>query len=284
MSNHATNNSIEKSLDLTNPVNFVHQGTGQPVVLIHGLAASLLDWNDLIPCLVGSGFSTYALDLLGHGESIKPEHLRDFNINNVFEHFSDWLESLQIKEPLTLVGHSLGAYLAIQYAFRYPDRVRALVLVDPFISLNQLPFLLRINYRSPIISSTMIEHTPEWLFRKLIDLTSLSIRNGFVLSEEVRVQTAADYKRAHPGIFNIIHTIQDPSPQLSAISQPTLVIWGSRDQTLAPTSFTNLIKKVPHARGIPIVGAGHVPHQSHPAQFNQLVIEFLSSLSLNSLP
>jgi len=279
MNNHTTIESDQKINTLKSPVNFTQQGTGLPVILIHGLAASLHDWNDLIPVLVEASYSTYALDLLGHGKSGKPGHLDDFNAETVFEHFSDWIDELQLTCPLTLVGHSLGGYLALQYAFRHPERVRALVLSDPVYSLSQLPFLLRINYRRPIFSATMIEHTPEWLFRCIIDLTSLSIRNGYALSAEVRSQTAADYKRAHPGIFNIIPTIKELSSCLPAIAVPTLVLWGERDQTLAPASFPRLISQMPNASGGPIFGAGHVPHQSHPLEFNRKVMEFLSSLA-----
>jgi pimeloyl-ACP methyl ester carboxylesterase len=246
--------------------------------LIHGLAASLFDWGDLIPKLVERGYSANALDLLGHGNSFKPAHLDEYNITNVYAHFNEWIESLHFDEPLILIGHSLGGYLAIRYALIHADRVRGLVLADPFFSLEQLPFFLRINYHRPFLSSSMIERTPEWIFRKMIDLTSLSIRNGYVLPESVRIQTAADYKRAHPGIFNIVHSIQDPSPQLSSLTQPTFVVWGARDLTLAPSSFLNLLKEIPNSKGTAIAGAGHVPHQSNPAEFNQLVMDFLRTL------
>jgi len=275
MSNITTNRSGEESPGSITSVNFKKQGTGAPIILIHGLAASLFDWNDLIPALANSGYCAYALDLLGHGKSLKPDRLKDYNIENVYAHYSNWIDSLDICEPMILVGHSLGGYLAMKYALTKPDRVRALILADPFFSLNQLPFLLRINYRGPVISATLIKRTPEWLFRRVIDFTSLSIRNGFNLPEAVRIQTAADYKRAHPGIFNIAHTIEDPIPNISSISQPALVIWGDRDQTLAPSSFSTLLKTIPNSRGIAIPGAGHVPHQSHPAEFNKHVIDFL---------
>ena len=257
------------------PVNYVQQGTGAPVILIHGLAASLFDWSELIPELAGTGYAAYALDLLGHGKSCKPDKLDDYTVENVFTHFSSWIDSLRLDEPLILVGHSLGGYLAIQYALRRPKRVRALVLADPFYSLNQLPFFLRLYYIRPLVSAMMFQRTPEWLIRGVVDLTSLSIRNGYALPKDVRTQTAADYKRAHPGIFNILHSIQDLTPCLHTVSQPTLVLWGEHDQTLAPALFTKILKEIPISRGFPIHGAGHVPHQSHSADFNRRVLEFL---------
>lgn len=258
-------------------VNFVAQGQGAPVILIHGLAASLLDWTELLPALQSAGYCGYALDLLGHGESYKPAELSDYQMDIVFEHFSAWLEMLARPEPLILVGHSLGAALALEYALRRPERVRALVLGNPFYSLEQLPPLLRYSNRSPLISARMVDRTPQWVFRLVIDLTSLSIRNGFQLPEKVRGQTALDYKRAHPGIFNLLASMRDLTSDLARLQVPCLVIAGSHDQTLAPASFTRLARILPDARLVALP-AGHVPHQSHPQEFNRQVLEFLKTL------
>lgn len=258
--------------------NFIQKGSGAPVILIHGLAASLFDWSDLIPELANAGYAAYALDLLGHGESKKPASLDEYTIDNVFMHFCDWIESLKLDSPPVLIGHSLGGYLAIRFALNNPCQVRALILADPFYSIDQLPFLLRIHYKRPLINTALIEHTPQWLFRSIIDLTSLSIRNGHTLSSIVRTQTAADYKRAHPGIFNIIPSIVDISAQVGQLLQPTLILWGANDQTLTPNSFHLILNKFQQASGAAIAGAGHVPHQSHPLEFNQRVLKFLASL------
>ena len=55
-----------------------------------------------------SGYAGYALDLLGHGESYKPADYSEYTFDAVFDHFSAWIDSLQITEPMILVGHSLG--------------------------------------------------------------------------------------------------------------------------------------------------------------------------------
>lgn len=261
-----------------NYAHFVQQGEGAPVLLIHGLAASLFDWTELLPALSLAGYAGYALDLLGHGESYKPTRLEEYHIENVFNHFCAWVEGLALASPLILVGHSLGGYLAMAYTLRWPERVRALVLVNPFYRVEQLPPLLRVRYKGPLINTTLIQRTPEWLVRMVIDLTSLSIRNGYILPPSVRRQTALDYKRAHPGIFNIPSTIRDLMPLVHHITAPTLVIWGRRDLTLAPASFTQLALTLPQAQTATLE-AGHVPHQSHAAEFNQHVLRFLRSLT-----
>ena len=263
--------------EIKSSLNFIQSGNGDPILLIHGIAASLHDWNDLLPELNDAGYGSYALDLPGHGKSGGPDD-RIYNIANVVEPFNNWIESLPLDKPLILVGHSLGAYFALQYTLCHPERVRALVLCDPLYNLDQLPFLLRLNYRHALIDTSLIDRLPEWIIQRAVDLTSLSIRNGYELSAQVRKQTAADYKRAQPGIFNIFNSLPDLTTQLHLISQPALVVWGARDHTLATASFSKILQLLPNARGSAIQGAGHVPHQSHPAEFNRRVLKFLSSL------
>lgn len=264
-------------------VNYVQQGMGTPVILTHGLAASLHDWDDLLPELANAGYAGYALDLFGHGESHKPDDHSHYTFNTLFDHYSAWIDSLKQTEPMILIGHSLGGGLSLQYAFRYPERVRALVLVNPFYDVHQLPTLLRVAFRRKLINTNLIQRAPYRLFRFMVDITSFNYyighRESHVLPEHIRYQTALDYTRASSGIYNIPHTLPDSTVDLSQIQQPTLLIWGNRDQTLSPQSFPRLLKLMPnivHSHIMPI--CGHVPHQCHPEKFNPHVMKFLSQL------
>lgn len=263
-------------------VNSVQAGEGAPVVMLHGLAASLHDWDALLPELAGEGYAGYALDLLGHGESWKPQQLECYTSNTVFEHMQSWIDSLELTERAVLIGHSLGGYLALQFTLKRPERVRALVLANPFYTQKQLPPVLRFFLRRPLLNTTLIERTPYWLFRLLIDMTSLQFGNSnekfHTLPESVRIQTALDYKRAAPGIYNIPRTLRDLIPSLTRIEQPALVIWGARDQTINPKTFSVLVEKLPNAHGEVMPVCGHVPHQCHAHNFNDKIFNFIKSL------
>lgn len=264
-------------------VNYVRHGDGEPVVLVHGLAASLHDWDDLLPELSASGYASYALDLLGHGESAKPANIHDYTVESAFSHFSDWIDSLHIHQPMTLIGHSLGGGMSLLYTLRYPERVKALVLINPFYDLTQLPPILQKVFHHQLLNTNLIDRTPYRIFRFIVDMTSFSTyvgqREAHSLPEHIRYQTALDYKRAASGIYNIPRTLPTLNFDLSRITQPTLLLWGGRDQTLSPNSFPQLAKMLPNLKGthtFPV--CGHVPHQCHPGDFNPHVMKFLQSL------
>ncbi len=268
---------LEHNSILPTTANYVHQGEGPPVIMIHGVAASLHDWDDLLPELAKDGYASYALDLLGHGDSPKLDS-RAYQMDWLFEHFSSWMKSLHLTQPAILIGHSLGGYIAMEYARRVSAWTRGLVLVNPLYSLRQLPSLLRRTYRRPHLSGFIVERTPRWLFRMIVDVTSMAMgrRTGVLhsLPERIRAQAALDYARTAPGVYNVPNTGEDLTPHLPSISFPTLVVWGDRDQTLSPASFPRLVDAMPRAVG-KRVRAGHMPHQSNPEEFHQLVKEFL---------
>jgi pimeloyl-ACP methyl ester carboxylesterase len=273
------NNKSERNF-IPTTANYVQQGTGTPVILIHGLAASLHDWDNLIPELTQLGYASYAPDLLGHGDSPRLD-LSAYQMDHVFEHFVQWMKSLRLTEPAILVGHSLGGYVALQYARRVSAWTRGLVLVNPFYSSQQLPYLVRKTYSRPRFSELLLGKVPEKWFRFLVDLSSAAVGHSAGalrgLPERIREQTLLDYRRTAPGVYHLPGVIADLTDSLREIHTPALVVWGDRDKTLSPSSFPRLVQSLPKARG-EVLPAGHVPHQSHAEMFNQVVLKFLKEL------
>ncbi len=257
---------------LDNKVNYISQGEGSPVILVHGVAASLYDWVKLSPELVSNGFHTFALDLLGHGGSAKPEDHSLYNIDAVFSHFTNWVNSLRLKQPLYLVGHSLGGYLCLLYSLRYPYQVKRLVLIDPFFKPQQLNIILhRVLYR-PEISARVIRFIPEWFINLLLGWDPIDAAN---FSSEDRLQIANDYKRASPLFVYITQNVPDLMGHIPNITVPSLVIWGEKDRTLDPTSFPQLIQALPNACGFLVRRSGHQPHIGQPELVNAQILTFL---------
>ena len=171
-------NNQEKISKPSNPVgsevNSVSQGKGAPVIMVHGLAASLHDWDTLLPELAAAGFCWPRTRFARSRRELQTTKSRSITpaTRSLHTCLAGLIRSTLMSLP-SLIGHSLGGYLSLQYTLQYPERVRALVLVNPFYTQSQLPPMLRFFLRRPLLNNTIIEHTPYWLFRLMIDVTSL---------------------------------------------------------------------------------------------------------------
>ncbi len=254
-------------------LNFISCGEGKPVILVHGISASLHGWEALMPNLGSAGYHAIAVDLLGHGGSDKPDDLDTYTSEDVYVVFEEWVERLNDCPPYILVGHSFGGYLGMMYAMRRPEKVQSMVLIDPFYSQAQLsPWLQWLNRR------------PSWGI-KALQFVPLSLID-FVLgwdpadaahfTHQARWQIAVDLKTASPNVLNIPGSVNDLTPRLHQVNVPSLVIWGEHDLTLDPRSFPRLVSVLPRAIGQSIPDSGHQPHIGNPELVNRLVLEFIT--------
>ncbi len=244
---------------------------GLPVILIHGLGSSLRTWDFLIPALVREGCTVHALDLLGHGDSAKPPANGSYPIEAIYAHFFNWANRLGLTRPPVIVGHSMGGYLALNYALRAQKSPRSLFLLNPYYCNAQLSTAIRFSLRSPRLSQATLKIAPAWTIRKALRLLQ---RRGEKLPRPVRQQIADDFKRMDPHLLHTPHTIQDLTPQLCRLKLPIHIAWGGQDMTLAPDTFPTLCSAIPHS-GHEILPGGHVPHLSHPDEINAAIIRFL---------
>jgi pimeloyl-ACP methyl ester carboxylesterase len=246
-----------------------------PILLIHGLAASRHDWSYLDPALTAAGYPTYSLDLLGHGDGYRPKNVDNYHFECLQQDFIAWVDSLNLESPPVLVGHSLGGYLALDYALHAGRPISGLLLIAPFYSRRQLPLLMRLFYRLPIFGALGMRLAPQWLIQFGIDMDPI---DGQFLSSRTRRQMAVDTKRASPQIYYLPRSFPDLTPELSKINASSLVIWGENDHTLNPDSFPVLVDAIPKARGYPVPIIGHQPHLGKSEIVNMLALEFLNNI------
>jgi pimeloyl-ACP methyl ester carboxylesterase len=250
----------------------IELGSGPVVILLHGMAASSYDWAALMPALASLGYRALAVDLLGHGDSPKPDDPRAYTLENCYQSLETWISDLALQPPLILIGHSLGGYLCLEFALRHAQQVAALALVDPLYKLGQISPLLRLFRGRADLGAKAMEAVPLELIDRLLAWDSTNLA-GF--SPQARRQIALDYKRASPNILLFSQHIQDLTPRLGQIHCPTLVLWGERDLTLRPASFPALVARLPNATGHSLPRSGHQPHIGQPIRVNRLILDFL---------
>lgn len=253
-------------------LHYTIQGNGEPAILIHGFAASNNDWIYITPELINSGYQVIAPDLVGHGNSSKPIDPECYSFRSLYQYFIDWIRDFGEDRKLTLIGHSLGGSIALNYAIDNPEFVQKMVLIDPYYDRKQLNPILGIINTRPDWYQKALEASPEWLVKTVL---SLDVRGLLHYEVRTRQQIAEDYKRADPQIAYIPGSIPDIGNHLDRLEMPTLVIWGSKDATLHTNSFPVLVEKLPNGYGKAVQGAGHQPHLAMPKKFNPLVTEFL---------
>jgi pimeloyl-ACP methyl ester carboxylesterase len=254
--------------------NFIVEGQGPPIVLVHGFAGSLRQWEMLIPRLVAEGYQVLAPDLLGHGDSAKPHAENGYHIEAVYAHFFDWLGQQPLAGPPILLGHSMGAYISLNYALRSGQPLRGMILVNPYYSNHQLQKLARLSLYGKKIGPLILKAIPGWTIRSALRLSN---RPGNSLPPRIQEQIADDYKRIDPGIINLPRSLRDLTPLLPRLRQPVVVAWGENDYTLVSDTFPTMCQKIPivHMERLP---GGHAPHLSHPETFNRGVVRYLRQM------
>ena len=107
-------------------ISYLEAGSGPEVILLHGLGGDSSNWRMTLPVLTGR-FHVYAPDQIGFGKSDKP--LINYRAATLVDFLNAFYKKLSISKA-TLVGNSLGGWVAMDFALQYPDKVNRLVLVD----------------------------------------------------------------------------------------------------------------------------------------------------------
>jgi pimeloyl-ACP methyl ester carboxylesterase len=264
-----------------------------PLLLIHGFGANLNQWRHNLPSLSETR-PVYALDLLGFGDAAKVPNLYGTDLWG--SQVADFINQV-VGRSVLLVGHSLGALVALTVAHHYPQRVERLAmitlpltaaredLVAGWVSNLALrieafmanPLLLR-----PLFSLVKQPWFLEWALRGIYlnpGWVDEELLNLFALPPQQRgAARALCYlvrSRSHANFSSSIRTM------IRELNQPALLLWGEQDRVIPIGLALGLEQLSPclFSKRVPI--AGHCVYDEHADQFNQLILEWATSKHLN---
>ena len=257
------------------------QGSGPALLLLHGLACDSSTWVPVMPELA-EHFTVIAPDLLGHGESDKPD--ADYSLGGYANGMRDLLTILGI-DKVTVVGHSFGGGVAMQFAYQFPERTERVVLVStgglgkdvtPLIRLLTVPgsglAIRAATWRPwrPLVSAGMV------------GLSRLPITATRDLDEVARIYESLADGPTRTAVKRVTSHVLDWRGQFVTMTDrgylarlmPVMVVWG-RDDVVIPARHAECAP-TPVQDVHVLEDAGHFPHKDHPELFVQLLLEFVA--------
>jgi pimeloyl-ACP methyl ester carboxylesterase len=264
-------------------VNFTIAGQGPAVVLIHGVAGRATQWDQIVQLLAGS-YTVVAPDLMGHGDSAKPRG--DYSLGAHASGIRDLLVGLNIARA-SVVGHSLGGGIAMQFSYQFPERCERLVLVSSGGLGEEVHPLLR--------AATLpgSEFVLPWLAHpRLLDVASIlpralgriGLHTGPDVTEMARGYQSLSNAEARSAFIHTLRGVIDPTGQrinasdrlYLASKMPTLIVWGRRDHIIPVEHAGPAHEGMPGSRLELFDGAGHFPQLEDPLRFARTLEDFFS--------
>jgi pimeloyl-ACP methyl ester carboxylesterase len=254
------------------------------VLLVHGFCGSTFCWRKNIDTLVNAGYLVVAIDLPGFGYSDRNLHVNQSNSGRA--HLI-WALLAKIdqddKRKWNIVGHSMGGGAVEAMALMNPDRVQTVILVDgmvfirnqnmegAFITMSKMKGYNQILVtlaKQNIISYNSMERMMKKVYGRPLDSTEMK---GYM--DPLRIKgSAASVINIYANAHEIRHLHAD-----GLLDLPVLVIWGKNDRTIYLRSAKKLKRNVPTIDLKIIPAAHHAPMETHPRQFNELLLNFLNA-------
>ncbi len=253
-------------------MHYAENGSGPPLILLHGLWGGLNEWEPVIPALSAS-HRVIVLDFIGFHGSDKPDtHYHNALLSQFLAGFIDALKL----ENVTLIGHAMGANSATYTAVHHPDKVGALVLVDGA------------GYRSPDRDPAQPLSAGQLGFRKIATGSTLASTRGLLerrvadssLVTDAWVEQAyALWVSSARAIGDMLFEGGDLSEEdMRRIRLPTLVVWGAEDRVFPVENARRLAADIESSEIHIIRNAGHLPQLEQTAAFLDAVLPFLETL------
>jgi len=259
---------------------FVLEGSGPALLLLHGLGCDHTTWLPVIRTLARR-YTVIAPDMLGHGESDKPR--ADYSVGGYANGMRDLLTVLGI-DKVTVVGHSFGGGVAMQFAYQYPERTERMILVSPGGLGREVALAIRaitlpgFHQVMGVVTMPGVRHVVTGGLKALS--TAAPTRD---LDEVAAIIDSFRDPASRRAIRHVVSAVVDWRGQVVTMvdrayltqAMPMCVIWGSEDRVI-PVKHAALAAEVaPSAVVELIANAGHFPHKDHPQRFVKILNDFV---------
>lgn len=259
-------------------------GEGPPVVLIHGMVNSSRHWESVALRLADS-YTVIAPDLLGHGDSAAVRG--DYSLGAHAASIRDLLAAIGV-DTATVVGHSLGGGVAMQFFYQFPQRVERLALVSSGGLGREVSPLLRgaaLPGAAALLWLAAHPRALDALDRRGATLQARGSKRGVYLQAVVRALRPLEQAGARKAFLHTLRAVIDFHGQrVSARDRlyllgpvPTLIVWGERDNTIPLSHGWEAHEAIPTSRFEALPGAAHFPHLEDPDGLARVLRDFLET-------
>ncbi len=261
-------------------VRYAIAGEGPAVLLVHGLASSMITWYCNIEALADAGFTAVAVDLPGYGGSELADHL-GYSPESAAHFLVAFADELGI-ERFSLVGNSAGGLICGVTALEYPERVENVALVGSAglgkrlswpLRLISVPVIGELIYKPEMISKEALikrifYRPPEFLDEIVPEMVRVRClpHGPQVMLQSVRSGVNLLGLRPEHHILN----------RLGELEARLLAVWGEEDLVIPPIKEEDVLRVAPQSTVRVLPECGHWPHMEKPEEFNGILTEFLS--------
>jgi pimeloyl-ACP methyl ester carboxylesterase len=259
-------------------------GSGPPVVLIHGMVNSSRHWESVARRLAGD-YTVIAPDLIGHGDSaaVRGDHSLGAHAASI----RDLLATIGV-DRASVVGHSLGGGVAMQFFYQFPQRVERLVLVSSGGLGHEVSPLLRGAALPGAAALLWLAAHPRvlWALSEGGErLRDRGFERGVYLQAIARALGPLQQPGARKAFLQTLRSVIDARGQrVSARDRlyllgafPTLIVWGERDNTIPPEHGRQAHEAIPGSRFETLPRAAHFPHLEDPEGLATVLADFLAA-------
>lgn len=257
-------------------LHYQQTGLGRPLIFIHGLLEDYRIWRHVTPGLT-YGNTVYELDLMGFGLSEKPQD-KTYDLDTYLAQLTAYIENFHL-ENIILAGHDFGAVIAAAYAIQSPANVHKLILMSAPISAHEsLPLNIRL-LGVPLIGGLL---SGDWFLKRILQegvfdkqaMSDAMVKQYLEPFEDDPGARAALHKFLRE--FDLDRVVEeDILPNLSALTMPTLLLYGGQDQFTSMDVARELDVAIPSADLQVVTRSGHFILEDRPEDVRQQIKEWI---------